>query len=513
MADGGVGIMPHHDLVRSIDMRPHLVHKRFLSSGLLAVALAVGLGPAVAVQATVATRAQSFTIDWTPCPTAATKQCGTMQVPVDWSKPRGGQMTVAVARRPADDPARRVGTLFFNAGGPGDGEVKYVVDNDSYFSATLRARFDIVGVDPRATGGSGRVRCDVPILTPTDTIFPRSEQQFDAMVRHNRAVGRSCLRQTGSLMAHTDTVSVARDHEAARAAMDVEQVSWLGISYGSQLAANYAELFPRRTRAMVLDSALEHSLPENQQVADEMMAAETSFNRFAAWCDTAPTCALRGQDVAAVYDRLVAGADQHPIPVDGALRPVTGEDIRMRTIQLLTWKEPGLAGPDVSWAGLSRGLALALDGDASWFAWPPAEYVQDELAARLAIGCMEYVPQVNNWAEMQQRIQMGRQLAPHLQGAAEVWQVNRCIGWPIPAANPPRLLHVRGVATLIVHSVYDPSDPYKWAHGLAAQIHGSAMLTRTGDGHTSYHVSDCARAATDQYLIRPQAPADRICEG
>jgi pimeloyl-ACP methyl ester carboxylesterase len=333
------------------------------------------------------------------------------------------------------------------------------------------------------------------------------------MVRHNRAVGRSCLRQTGSLMAHTDTVSVARDHEAARAAMGVEQVSWLGISYGSQLAANYAELFPRRTRAMVLDSALEHSLPENQQVADEMMAAETSFNRFAAWCDTAPTCALRGQDVAAVYDRLVAGADQHPIPVDGALRPVTGEDIRMRTIQLLTWKEPGLAGPDVSWAGLSRGLALALDGDASWFAWPPAEYVQDELAARLAIGCMEYVPQVNNWAEMQQRIQMGRQLAPHLQGAAEVWQVNRCIGWPIPAANPPRLLHVRGVATLIVHSVYDPSDPYKWAHGLAAQIHGSAMLTRTGDGHTSYHVSDCARAATDQYLIRPQAPADRICEG
>ena len=80
-------------------------------------------------------------------------------------------------------------------------------------------------------------------------------------------------------------------------------------------------------------------------------------------------------------------------------------------------------------------------------------------------------------------------------------------------ANPPRLLHVRGVPTLIVHSVFDPSDPYKWAHGLAAQIPGSVMLTRTGDGHTSYHTSECARTATDQYLIRPQAPADRVCEG
>lgn len=101
------------------------------------------------------------------------------------------------------------------------------------------------------------------------------------MVSHNRTVGLSCLRNTGSFMTHTDTISVAREHEAARVALGVDQVTWLGISYGSQLAANHADLFPRRTRAMVLDSALEHSMPEGQQVADEMMAAEDSFSRFA----------------------------------------------------------------------------------------------------------------------------------------------------------------------------------------------------------------------------------------
>jgi len=494
--------------MRRLPLRTH----RF-AGGLLAAVIAAGYIPAGTSEAAAAPPPR-FSVDWVACPEAPTIQCGKMQVPVDWSKPRGVQITLAAARRPADTPSRRVGTLFYNPGGPGDGAAKYIVAADLIFSATLRDRFDIVGLDPRATGGSANVTCgDVPGLLPDDTLFPESERQFEALVAHNRAVGLSCLRETGTLMAHTDTVSVARDHEALRVALGVDRVNWLGISYGTQVAANYAELFPQRTRAMVLDAALEHSQPEMQQVADEIMAAETSFNRFARWCDTAAACALRGQDVAAVFDRLVAGADRRPIPVEGALRPVNGEDIRMGTIRLLTFKEPSIYGPDVSWAGLSRALASTIDGDASAFILAPAGVVLDSLFSRGAIGCMEYAPQIRTYAQMRQRIQLAHQLAPHLRGASETWQVNRCIGWPIPAANPPRFLDVRGVPTLLVHAVYDPSDPYRWAHGLASQIQGSVMLTRTGDGHTSYYTSECARTASDQYLIRPQAPPDRVCEG
>ena len=63
-----------------------------------------------------------------------------------------------------------------------------------------------------------------------------------------------------------------------------------------------------------------------------------------------------------------------------------------------------------------------------------------------------------------------------------------------------------------MHAVHDPQDPYRWTHDLAAQIHGSDLLTRTGDGHTSYYSSPCSRAAMDDYLVRPQAPADRVCD-
>src|SRR4051812_7565615 len=294
----------------------------------------------------------TFRIDWAPCADAPAVQCGTLLVPLDWAKPLGPRVPIAVARRAPDQPGKKIGTLFYNPGGPGGGGAPDGKDAASIFSPTVRARFEIVALDPRGMGDSVQVHCGVNPILPETTLFPRTEQQFDQLRRHNREVGLSCLRGTGALLGHMDTVTVARDHEALRQALGVPQVSWLGISYGTQVAANYAEMFPRQTRAMVLDAALEHSQAEGVQVADEIMSEESSFNRFTRWCDTAPTCVLRGQDVASVFDTLVAGADRHPIPVDGALRAVTGEDIRMGTIGMLVLKEPSIYGPEVSWAAL-----------------------------------------------------------------------------------------------------------------------------------------------------------------
>jgi len=454
-----------------------------------------------------------FTISWAPCEKSPETQCGTLKVSVDWSKPSGAKISLAVARRPAKDPTQRVGTLFFNPGGPGDGAAKYIAVAETLFSPTLIERFDLVGMDPRGIENSSQVQCTLPVITPDSTLFPTTEQQFQQLVRHNREVGLDCLNKAGDLVRHMDTVSVARDHEALRQALGVNTVSWLGVSYGTQVGANYAQLYPSHTRAMVLDAALEHSLSEVHQVAGEIMAAEESFNRFADWCPAQETCALRGQDVRAVFDRLVQQADQHPIPVDGALRPVTGEDIRMGAKGLLRFKEPSVYGPDLSWAGLSRALQKALDGDASAFAVAPAGAPQYSIQGLLANACLDYAPQVHSYAEMQQRLELGRQLAPHLQGASETWQANLCIGWPVKPVNPPHPFHVRGVPTLIIHAVHDPSVHYSWAHGLAAQIDGSALLTRTGDGHTSIYTSECARSAADAFLVETHTEANRVCDG
>jgi pimeloyl-ACP methyl ester carboxylesterase len=238
--------------------------KRLAAGGLIAMVLVAGSAPAVSLAGGPAriTPASQFRLGWAPCPDAPDKQCGTLKVPLDWSTPSGARISVAVARRLADNPTKRIGVLFFNPGGPGDGAARYVKAAEEVFSPAVLHRFDLVGMDPRGMAGSTPISCAKPVLTPELTLFPKTREQFLQLRRHNRTVGQSCLKATGPLMGHVDTVSVARDHEALRRALRTASVTWLGLSYGTQVAANYAELYPQRTRAMVLDAALEHSLTE-----------------------------------------------------------------------------------------------------------------------------------------------------------------------------------------------------------------------------------------------------------
>ena len=96
-----------------------------------------------------------------------------MKVPLDWAKPSGATISLAIARRPAKDPQHRIGTLFFNPGGPGDGAAKYItIHAEDVFTPTLIERFDLVGMDPRGIENSSPVRCTLPVITPETTLFP-----------------------------------------------------------------------------------------------------------------------------------------------------------------------------------------------------------------------------------------------------------------------------------------------------------------------------------------------------
>ena len=184
----------------------------------------------------------------------------------------------------------------------------------------------------------------------------------------------------------------------------------------------------------------------------------------------------------------------------------------MGTISRLLFKRPIFYGSDASWGRPSRAIRSVLRGDATLFAQPPAEVAQDDIENVLGIGCMEYVPQVLSYGEMRQRIQLGWQVAPHLQGASEIWQANLCIDWPVPAANAPRRLHVEGVPTLIVHSVHDPSVAYKW-RTVWRRRSKEATYSPAPVTDTPRTAPQPARSAIDRYLERPQAPADRVCRG
>ena len=258
-------------------------------------------------------------------------------------------------------------------------------------------------MDPRGVGASTPIRCGLPVFPAHLTLFPRTAREFERLHDYGARLGRSCLRRSGPLVGHVDTLSVARDHEALRRALGVQRVSWLGISYGTQVAANYAALFPHRTRAMVLDGALEHSGSEVSMLSDRGAHRRGLLRPLRRLVrHRGHLCAARARTWERCTTPWWPARTGTPSPCGARCAPVTGEDIRMQTPAGLLFKEPTLFGPDRSWAGLSRGIKAAVEGDASMFALPPPRAAVT-LAERLAVGCMDYVSEVHTWAQMQQR--------------------------------------------------------------------------------------------------------------
>ncbi|MGZ4186074.1 MAG: alpha/beta fold hydrolase [Solirubrobacteraceae bacterium] len=167
-------------------------------------------------------------------------------------------------RHRASDPSRRIGTLFYNPGGPAASKRLLPLALDA-LPAVWRARFDVMTWDLRGLGESTPVRC-FPSQAAEDHFlagvgkpalsFPVSPRQRSRWIRRWAAFGRRCQRRSRDLLRHVSTADSARDLDLLRRASGERRVTFLGTSYGTFLGATYANMFPNRVRAMVLVSAI-----------------------------------------------------------------------------------------------------------------------------------------------------------------------------------------------------------------------------------------------------------------
>jgi pimeloyl-ACP methyl ester carboxylesterase len=485
-------------------------------SASLALGLLGGHGGTATAQSAPAPRP----LQWHACPLPDAPpelQCASIQVPIDYARPRSGTTTVTVDRLRATDPAARIGSLVFDPGGPGGSGTEIVYAESlgiPLFTPAVRRHFDVIGLDPRGVGLSSPVLCDPGVLNLHLSLFPQDRHAFRDLRRADRELGRSCRERTGRVVEHVDTASAARDIEALRAALQEGPLNYLGLSYGSQLGSTYAAMYPDRIRAMVLDGALIHSAGPVQLFTDEVRAYEDSLVRFARWCASTTACVLHGRDVLALFDRLVRRADRSPIPAAGCAenqcRPaVTGEDIRFAAQDLLLFPRPIPVIAPEGWNDLALALQAAEQGDTTAFSPPVVTSPDQATAAQLAIECLDWPEPVHNLGGLEALHRLGERLAPHTGGASQSWTILAgCLRWPAKVVNPPAPLHVTGTPpVLIVNATHDPSTPYVWAQRLHREIVRSVLVTRKGDGHTSYLLSGASqtRDAIDRYLVDPTA--------
>ncbi|KAL4919679.1 TAP-like protein-domain-containing protein [Aspergillus aurantiobrunneus] len=430
-----------------------------------------------------------------------------------------------MARNKATRPGKRLGSLIYNPGGPGGpastGAMAQALGQQTYTNATVE-HYDVIGLDPRGVGLSTAVKCDPDLYNKRVSLFPTTEEEFNALVEKNRALGESCRDKTGDLFFHVDTTNAAKDIEAVRLALGEDKLNWIGLSYGTQLGGAYAELYPEHLGRMVLDGILDHAQSETSTLQTEVSTHEDVLNQFFAWCETTATveqCPLKGQNPPQAFDDLIAAAEESPIPApgcDGSCRQfVTGEDFRFNLQPGLVFEKKPVGSSRPDWSDLAYMLNESLSGDATSFSSgisiPFATSELDPSYPDIVIGCLDWSHASTTLSDLVYKSQLSAYLAPHTRGATQSYRYQvACIGWPAPLANPPHRLNATAMAKappiLMVNAFHDPETSYVWANSLLEQIPSGVLLTRDGNGHTSYSLGGEASALIDDFLVNGTLP-------
>jgi pimeloyl-ACP methyl ester carboxylesterase len=428
-------------------------------------------------------------IKFAPCAEDPTLECGTLNVPVDYGKPHGETVGIAVIRAKVTNPDKRIGVLIMNSGGPAQSGVDFVRSGVAVPSFILaRERFDIVSFDVRGSHRSRPVRCEVePSGVPTDLNDAALVSFFDDF---SHRVASACLEQNGPFIKSMSTNNIARDMDVLRRALGESQVSYIGLSYGTTLGSVYASLFPQRVRAMLLDAGVP---PEFRDYLVEFWSEhsagfEVAFRYLDQRCRRDLACRLKETGVISAFDAVSAKLKAEPVTSDdGAV--ITETEVRNVVGELLYSER--------LWPFIVDALADALAGNygllfelAPIFAPTGEDGIPLALdtrtfTAHTAILCNDYGTRrpASEYLPVDEAVGA---LQTRLYGRFFVASgVARCAAWP--KGDPPIIKNVKGrVATpiLLIGNDFDNATPLSWTRSLARSLGMERSLIRyLGGGH------------------------------
>jgi pimeloyl-ACP methyl ester carboxylesterase len=450
----------------------------------------------------------SASLQWTSCD--KTFQCAHLRVPLDDSKANGPTISLALVRLPAKGPGARIGSLLVNPGGPGASGVQFVEQSATTLPAAIRARFDIVGWDPRGVGGSAPVSCTSNLDSYYGLDFaPQTAAEQQALDHGVQALVNDCQAKNAADLPYLSSERTAGDMDRIRAALGEPKLTYLGFSYGTYLGSLYADRFPTHIRAMVLDGAVDPALSAAAQQIQQAVGFEQDLDMFLQSCSTDTSCAFHsGGNAAAAYDQLRAQLDTSTIPATGAGRGRTldGTEFDIGVTQFLY-------SGKTAWSELASALETAAHGDGSDMLMSSDQYTgrnddgtyDQSLESFLAIGCLDG-PDVGGLAGLQTIAQQAAQAAPRL-GLSVVNNSLACALWPVPVQTAAVPHAVGAPPIVVIGNTNDPATPYAWAQGLSHELSSAVLLTVNSDMHTAYASGNtCVDAAVNRYLLTRVPP-------
>jgi pimeloyl-ACP methyl ester carboxylesterase len=431
-----------------------------------------------------------------------------LDVPVDYRDPDGDQFELFLARHRALDPEQRIGTLLINPGGPGFGGSDYALFATQIFDIDLLDRFDIVGWDPRGTGESTpAIDCidDYdPYFTAVD-LTPADEAARTEVVGIAANFAEACETQNAAIIDHVGTNDSARDMDAIRRALGEDTISFFGFSYGSELGATWATMFPDTVRAAVLDGAADPNADALESSLQQSAGFEQSIETFLERCSTDDECEFHNDgDAMTAFVDLLAQLDATPLTVEPDRPPVNRDVAITATVQAMY--------SESYWPALERALADAAEGDAAGLLALSDAYYQrqpdgtygNELEAFQAISCADTAdrPTVE---ETDAEVPQFREVAPLLVPEGSVGSYF-CTFFP-PAADPRVEITGAGAGPIVViGTTGDPATPLESTQRMAEALEDGRLVIVEADQHTGYGVNRCVIDVVNDYLIDLEPP-------
>jgi pimeloyl-ACP methyl ester carboxylesterase len=462
-------------------------------------------------------------VSWQPCADLAKQvigrqppnvgyDCGKLGVPQNWAKPGDGkQFGISLLRARATNQKNRIGSLVVNPGGPGASGVELAAYLSVGLPAEITGRFDIVGFDPRGVGRSDNVKCfsDADL----DTSFgsdpdPVSQADFDATVQYSKKMADGCGAKYGDSLKLFSTEQAARDIDAIRQTLGEDKLTYLGYSYGTLLGAVYAQLFPTKIRALVLDGAIDPTLDNVAAAESQAKGFEHAFDNFADWCkNNTPRCPI-APDARAAVTAAIASARTNPVPGTGGRKATAGWVYTAVIASLYSeaqWSQLAVA-VDRLRKGSAKEILQIADGYAE--RGRDGRYT-NLFDANAAVNCADdrTVPSIAQLRTLQSQ---WRQKYP-LFGPSTALDLI-CAQWPGQRDPYPAGKAVGAPPIVVVGTTGDPATPYEQTPKLADMLGVGVVLTWQGEGHTAYPQTRCITSAVNKYLVDlTPPPAGTTC--
>ncbi|MCM2389047.1 alpha/beta hydrolase [Streptomyces albipurpureus] len=433
-------------------------------------------------------------------------QCATLKAPLDYGKPSGETIGIAMIRAKAKNPGKRLGSLLFNFGGPGGSGVAALPGGSEDFK-TLQSRYDLVSFDPRGVAESSAVVCrdskqaEAAFRLDNTPDTPAEEQAY---LKDSRAFGAGCAKRSGKVLPHVGTSNAARDMDLMRQVLGDSKLHYLGFSYGTELGAVYAHLFPGKVGRLVLDAVVDPSADYVGHARNQTLGFQRALDNYF------KSRGISAKDGTASVVKLLDRLDRKPMSTDTG-RDLT-ESLALTGIVLPLYSES-------QWEYLTDALKKAEKGDGTQLLLladsyngrdDKGDYTTRDHSQR-AISCADTKGKVSA-ADVRARhladfTKVSPVFGPYLAWDLAGW----CADWPVPGEwVTPEVSAKSADPILVIGTTGDPATPYEGAQKMADELGQGVgvLVTNKGEGHGAYGTSKCVTKTVDGYLLEGKVPVD-----